>query len=150
MKPELRLVRRVLRSHAKKPHAYVVAGHNGSGKSTMWKEWLAPDIRVPLVNADRLMMSILPDTVGGRLPSWARELRDEDERWMRLSQRSVQSFIVADVTMMFDNSQDGAGFRKALLRTPTQLLYDVRDDRSVDNVSRSLASAWLDVVAPRA
>lgn len=227
-----------MRAHAGQPIAYVVAGHNGSGKSTLWKERLAPDIHVPLVNADRLMMSILPDPVGGHLPGWARTLRDTDERWMKLTQRSVQSFIdliidqrmafafetvfshwvekpdgtfeskidlitklqargyvvallfvglassdlsitrvargghsvdprrlrdrfprtqaavrhashVADATLMFDNSQDGAGFRLALVRTPTRVTYDLRDDRSVRRNTRALAASWLDVVAPR-
>ncbi len=208
---EAALLSRALRPHAGKPIAYVIAGHNGSGKSTLWKKQLAPDIHVPLINADRLMMSILPDPLDGHLPEWARKLRDTDERWMGLSQRSVQAFIdlvtaakmafafetvfshwvekpdgsfeskidlirklqaqgyvvaflfvglasvelsiarvhtrvaqgghdvdvkklrerfprtqkavrhassVADVTLMFDNSQDGTGFRLVLLQTP--------------------------------
>jgi len=41
--------------------AFVLAGHNGSGKSTLWYSRLAESLRMPLVNADRMMMSILPD-----------------------------------------------------------------------------------------
>jgi predicted ABC-type ATPase len=187
------------------------------------------------------MMSILPDPVQGHLPKWARELRDTDERWMKLSQSSVQTFIeliierrmafafetvfshwevradgtiaskidlikklqekgyvvallfvglassdlsiarvatrvalgghdvehqrlrdrfprtqqairqassVADATLMFDNSQDGAGFRLALIRTATEVMYDVRNHRISKN-ARTLATAWLDIVEPR-
>ena len=74
--------------------AVVLAGHNGSGKSTMWYGHLASQIQIPLVNADRIMMSILPP-VGPEehLPDWARMLRDEDEKWMRVAQRGVQAFV---------------------------------------------------------
>lgn len=37
-----------------KPLAIIVAGHNGSGKSTMWNERLAPGLQMPLINADRM------------------------------------------------------------------------------------------------
>jgi len=47
-----------------KPLAVVVAGHNGSGKSTMWRLWLSPQIQVPLINADRMMLSVLPEPGG--------------------------------------------------------------------------------------
>ena len=43
-----------------KPLAIVLAGHNGSGKSTLWYDKLADQLRIPLVNADRLTLSILP------------------------------------------------------------------------------------------
>jgi predicted ABC-type ATPase len=78
-----------------KPLAIVVAGHNGSGKSTMWNERLAPLIRIPLVNADRMMMSILPEPPAGNpLPTWAAALRDGDERWMRVAQKGVEAFVI--------------------------------------------------------
>lgn len=73
-----------------KPVAFVVAGHNGSGKSTLWYERLAGKVQVPLVNADRLTMSILPETLP--LPDWARNLRDHDARWQKLSQEGVRLF----------------------------------------------------------
>ena len=44
-----------------KPLAVILAGHNGSGKSTLWNGRLSDIIRIPLVNADRMMMSILPE-----------------------------------------------------------------------------------------
>ena len=50
-----------------KPLAIIVAGHNGSGKSTLWNERLAPELNIPLVNADRMMLSILPEPRAGRL-----------------------------------------------------------------------------------
>jgi predicted ABC-type ATPase len=73
-----------------KPVAFVVAGHNGSGKSTLWYERLASKVQMPLVNADRLTMSILPEV--NPLPDWARQLRDHDERWQKLSQSGVGLF----------------------------------------------------------
>ena len=49
------------KSAGKKPIAFVLSGHNGSGKSTLWKERLAPVLERPLINADRLISSILPE-----------------------------------------------------------------------------------------
>lgn len=74
-----------------KPLAIVLAGHNGSGKSTMWYRHLAPRLQIPLVNADRMMLSILPE--GKPLPDWSRTLRDENRSWMQVAQRGVQAFV---------------------------------------------------------
>ena len=73
----------------------IVAGHNGSGKSTMWNERLAGSLKIPLINADRMMLSILPEPrpPSGRIPGWASELRDTNETWMRVAQKSVQGFV---------------------------------------------------------
>lgn len=73
---------------ANKPLAFVLAGHNGSGKSTLWYERLADRLQLPLVNADRLTLSVLPES----LPPWAQKLRDEDARWHKLSQDGVGLF----------------------------------------------------------
>lgn len=77
-----------------RPVAVVLAGHNGSGKSTLWYERLAHHLRIPLVNADRLTMSILPEPRGKppRVPGWAQQLRDENDTWQRLSQAGVRLF----------------------------------------------------------
>jgi predicted ABC-type ATPase len=76
-----------------KPVAFVLAGHNGSGKSTLWNEKLSPELKIPLVNADRLTLSFLPERVSGdALPKWAQDLRDGDERWQRISQQAVRTF----------------------------------------------------------
>ena len=48
-------------SATNKPLAIIVAGHNGSGKSTMWPRSLAGKLQIPLINADRMMLSILPE-----------------------------------------------------------------------------------------
>lgn len=78
----------------KKPLAIVLAGHNGSGKSTMWRRSLADELQMPLVNADRMMLSILPDQASdGALPTWAATLRDTDESWMKVAQQGVQAFV---------------------------------------------------------
>lgn len=89
-------VDQVLRTQAAsgKPLAIMVAGHNGSGKSTMWTKLLAPALQIPLVNADRMMMSILPEPSGGRLPAWAASLRDDNEDWMKVAQKGVEAFVV--------------------------------------------------------
>jgi predicted ABC-type ATPase len=76
------------------PIAFVVAGHNGSGKTTLWYNWLADDLQIPLVNADRLTLSLLPPAgADGKLKGWANKLRDEDERWQKLAQDGVQLFM---------------------------------------------------------
>lgn len=75
---------------SEKPLAIILAGHNGSGKSTMWYEHLANKLQIPLVNADRMMMSILPDPP---LPNWAVSLRDKKNPWMKVAQKGVQSFV---------------------------------------------------------
>ena len=78
----------------KKPLAVVLAGHNGSGKSTMWRKTLSDQLRIPLINADRMMLSILPESSGdGALVPWASTLRDSDESWMRVAQNGVQAFV---------------------------------------------------------
>jgi predicted ABC-type ATPase len=78
-----------------KPLAIVLAGHNGSGKSTFWYGKLADVLQIPLINADRLTLSILPAPKGNPpvLPAWAVALRDKDDRWQRLSQEGVQLFL---------------------------------------------------------
>jgi predicted ABC-type ATPase len=82
------------RNASGRPLAIIVAGHNGSGKSTMWYDHLAPYIQMPLVNADRMMMSILPEPRSGRLPPWAQTLRNENTSWMRVAQRGVEAFVL--------------------------------------------------------
>ena len=77
-----------------KPLAVILAGHNGSGKSTLWYEALAETLKIPLVNADRMMLSILPEADDdGFLPPWAADLRDTDQSWMRVAQNGVQAFV---------------------------------------------------------
>lgn len=78
----------------KRPVAFVLAGHNGSGKSTLWYQRLAGNLQIPLVNADRLTMSILPEPSGSppRIPAWAQTLRDENTTWQILSQSGVKLF----------------------------------------------------------
>jgi predicted ABC-type ATPase len=66
-----------LQKASQKPLAIVLAGHNGSGKSTMWYRHLSSVLKIPLINADRMMMSMLPDVhPRQRLPDWATELRE--------------------------------------------------------------------------
>ncbi len=80
---------------AGKPLAVILAGHNGSGKSTLWYARLSERFQIPLVNADQMMLSILPDRKRGKpLVAWARKLRDEDPGWMRVAQKGVDAFVV--------------------------------------------------------
>lgn len=77
----------------KKPLAIIVAGHNGSGKSTMWRKSLSNQLRIPLLNADRMMLSILPEPdSSGALIDWAQDLRDTDLGWMQVAQSGVKAF----------------------------------------------------------
>jgi predicted ABC-type ATPase len=77
-----------------KPLGVIVAGHNGSGKSTMWRRSLADRLEMPLINADRMMLSILPEPgEDGHLVPWAARLRDRDVGWMRVAQQGVQAFV---------------------------------------------------------
>ncbi|WP_457301085.1 zeta toxin family protein [Phyllobacterium sp. P5_D12] len=77
----------------KKPLAIVLAGHNGSGKSTMWRQILSGQLQIPLINADRMMLSILPEAGSDdALDKWAQVLRDTDEGWMKVAQDGVQAF----------------------------------------------------------
>ncbi|MDP3751092.1 MAG: toxin [Polaromonas sp.] len=90
------LLSQILKQADKRPVAFVLAGHNGSGKSTLWKDRLAPTLRVPLINADRLITSILPapeSRDNGFLVPWAAKLRDEDARWQGLAQEGVNTFL---------------------------------------------------------
>lgn len=92
----LSAVEGVLKAQKKsaKPLAVILAGHNGSGKSTMWYEHLADKFQIPLINADRMMLSILPE-VGPNvhLPQWASELRDTNTSWMQVAQKGVEAFV---------------------------------------------------------
>lgn len=78
-----------------KPVAFVLAGHNGSGKSTLWTQRLSDRLKIPLVNADRLTASILPEPHRRtrKLPDWAQKLRDDDARWQQLSQDAVNALV---------------------------------------------------------
>lgn len=79
---------------ANKPLGIVIAGHNGSGKSTMWRDHLSSRLQIPLINADRMMVSILPEAdKRGFLPTWAGELRDTNESWQQLSRLGVETFV---------------------------------------------------------
>lgn len=78
---------------ASRPVAFVLAGHNGSGKSSLWYSRLADKLQIPLINADRLTASILPPPdEHHQLPAWAQRLRDDDDRWQELSQQGVRAF----------------------------------------------------------
>lgn len=79
-----------------KPLSIVLAGHNGSGKSTFWYQKLSDALQLPLINADRMMMSVLPelDPTVGHLPPWAADLRDGNAGWMRVAQEAVQAFVL--------------------------------------------------------
>lgn len=60
----------------------------------MWRKVLSPRLRMPLINADRMMLSILPEPGSdGALIDWARKLRDEDLGWMQVAQKGVQAFV---------------------------------------------------------
>lgn len=77
-----------------KPLAIILAGHNGSGKSTLWYKHIADELEIPLINADRMMLSILPEhNQQNRLRPWAQSLRDNNNLWMEIAQKGVQAFV---------------------------------------------------------
>jgi len=81
----------VQQERSKRPLAVILAGHNGSGKTTLWDEQLADTLQMPLINADRMMLSILPSKVP--LPEWAVNVRDTHEGWMKVAQKGVEAFV---------------------------------------------------------
>jgi predicted ABC-type ATPase len=84
---------------ARQPMAVIMAGHNGSGKSTMWHTHVSPQFKIPLINADRMMLSVLPEPdSNSQLPRWATKLRDTDQNWMKVAQQGVQSFVAHALT----------------------------------------------------
>jgi predicted ABC-type ATPase len=78
-----------------KPLAIIIAGHNGSGKSTLWHRLLSDKFQIPMINADRMMMSILPETTydNRSLPAWASKLRNKNQTWMKVAQKGVEAFV---------------------------------------------------------
>jgi predicted ABC-type ATPase len=87
------------RRGSSKPLAVVLAGHNGSGKSTLWYHRLAGQLQIPLINADRMMLSVLPQVTDHEpLPQWAVNLRDHDESWMNVAQKGVEAFAAQAIS----------------------------------------------------
>ncbi len=92
--PSLAKLLSLATTNKSKPMAVVLAGHNGSGKTSLWTQRLSDDLQIPLINADRLTESILPPRDGdGRLPTWAQHLRDTNTEWQYLSQQGVKAFL---------------------------------------------------------
>jgi predicted ABC-type ATPase len=82
--------------NSSKPLAIILAGHNGAGKSTLWYSHVANEFKIPLINADRMLMSVLPDrNAAGALPDWAQNLRDGNEAWSKVAQEGVNGFVGA-------------------------------------------------------
>ena len=60
----------------------------------MWRRSLADTPQLPLINADRMMLSILPEAgEDGHLTAWAASLRDNDRGWMGVAQQGVNAFV---------------------------------------------------------
>lgn len=92
--PSVRMMLKALLKNVNQPLAIVLAGHNGSGKSTLWYERVADQVKIPLINADRMMLSVLPEFGPERpLPSWAVQIRDHNLVWMGVAQKGVESFV---------------------------------------------------------
>jgi predicted ABC-type ATPase len=70
----------------------VLAGHNRSGKSTMWRRLPADRLEMP-DHCRSMMLSIFPEPgEEGHLVSWVARVRDRDIGWMRVAQQGVQAF----------------------------------------------------------
>jgi ABC-type uncharacterized transport system ATPase component len=124
-----------------RPLAVILAGHNGSGKSTLWNKHLAESLRMPLVNADRMMLSILPETSEGRrLPGWAVDIRDRNESWMQVAQKGVEAFLV-------DNSRGPEqAFTLCRVQMRRKVLFDLRTQGPA--CVPPVIATWLDRVCP--
>jgi len=77
-----------------RPLAVILAGHNGSGKSTMWYEQLSDQLKLPFINADRVMLAFFTEEIRKKpLPEWVLEKRDSNKTLMRASQMAVLEMI---------------------------------------------------------
>ena len=123
----------------------------------MWYVDLADKFQFPLVNADRMMMSILPEVNSGmRLPAWASTLRDRNQSWMQVAQKGVEAFVaqairqavsVADAAILTDNSRElKMAFTVCRVQIGGREVYDRRHARS-----RTPAEIleWLNLVSPQ-
>lgn len=133
-----------------KPVAFVLAGHNGSGKSTLWRERLSDALRIPLINADRMMLSILPepDTTGSGHDVDVSKLVS---RFPRTQAAVAAAATVADMAVMFDNSREEVhAFTLVRARMRRVVMFDARDPRYSAEVSlRNACDPWLEnVVGP--
>jgi len=124
-----------------RPVAFVLAGHNGSGKSTLWYSRLADALKIPLVNADRLIMSILPDPdeTTKHLVGWAQRLRDKDVQWQGLAQDGVRLFkeLVMSRQMPF-------AFETVF--SHWKLLNDGRYESKVDDIRQMQSNGYFVVL----
>ena len=60
----------------------------------MWRDHLSDRLQIPLVNADRMMLSILPEVSDLiELPQWAVELRDSHPSWPEIARLGVEAFV---------------------------------------------------------
>jgi predicted ABC-type ATPase len=60
----------------------------------MWRDRLSDTFQIPLINADRMMLSILPEAgKDGHLVPWAAEFRDKNRGWMGVAQQGVEAFV---------------------------------------------------------
>ncbi|GGJ59844.1 toxin [Sphingopyxis bauzanensis] len=120
-----------------KPLAIILAGHNGSGKSTMWYQHLAPQLQIPLVNADRMMLSILPETsASAPLPEWARTLRDQNESWMKVAQNGVQAFVAEALS-------NGVPFAMETVFSHWRELEDGSIESKIDQIKQMQANGYF-------
>ena len=126
-----------IQSGSGKPLAIILAGHNGSGKSTMWYRHLAPALKTPLINADRMMLSILPAlSRRGRLPPWAQDLRDTDLKWMTVARESVDSFVV-------NAMQAGVPFGYETVFSHWRELPDGKIESKIDRIRELQAAGYF-------
>lgn len=163
-----------------KPLAVVLAGHNGSGKSTLWYKRLASRLQIPLVNADRMMLSILPEVAAqSPLPDWARAvvlffvgLTHEHLSILRVSTRVEQGGHAVDAARLverFPRTQKAIG-AAASVADATVMFDNSRTTKEAFTVCRVQLQdqvlfdmrdgpgeppppailAWLDRVSPKA
>lgn len=99
---------------------------------------------MPLVNADRMMLSILPDPgEDGHLVPWATTLR---RRFPRTQKAISEAIHVADASIMTDNGRSPSqAFTVCRVQVNSTAVYDIREGGKP--VPDAIA-AWMSVVCP--
>ena len=91
---------------------------------------------MPLVNADRMMLSILPEPTDGFLPDWAARLRDGDLAWMAVAQRGVDSFVA-------HATRQRVPFAVETVFSHWRELPDGRVESKIDRITEMQANGYL-------
>ena len=123
-----------------KPLAVIIAGRNGSGKSTMWYVDLADKFQFPLVNADARVSTRVAN--GGHNVDTDRLV----ERFPRSQLAIRHASNVADATILTDNSREQ---KDAFTVCRVQMGdSEICERRKVRGKKPPAILEWMNVVCP--